>query len=89
MAFLLVCVLALSALPIGALAENVQTSNSIFNLTGVYGSQLHGNTFLQVDSSEQPTITVFTHKSKFAKKRQRQNGVAFCAFGKVTLFVCR
>ena len=40
-AIVLACVFALSTLPIGALAENVQTSNSIFNLTGVYGSQLH------------------------------------------------
>lgn len=60
-AIVLACVFALSTLPIGALAENVQTSNSIFNLTGVYGSQLHSNTLLQADSSEQPTITVFTH----------------------------
>ena len=37
-AIVLACVFALSTLPIGALAEDVQTSNSIFNLTGVYGS---------------------------------------------------
>lgn len=34
-AIVLACVFALSTLPIGAFAENVQTSNSIFNLTGV------------------------------------------------------
>ena len=60
-AIVLACVFAFSALPVSAFANSIQTSHSIFNLTGEYGSQLHGNTLLQAESDEQPTITVFTH----------------------------